>query len=89
MDSAELDTKEGTVSVPWLNLCKIIHGGNFVEVTGGVHQGWSGMVVEVDMIGLVASIIPTGDEKMSLNCSEVCPILHEHPALALILPLDI
>jgi hypothetical protein len=88
-DSAELDTKEGTVSIPWLNLCKVIHGGNFVEVTGGEHQGWTGIVVKVDMISMVASIIPTGDENMSLNCSEVCPILHEHPALALIFPLDI
>ena len=90
-DSAELDTKEGTVSVPWLKLCKVIHGGDFVEVTGGVHQGWMGMVVEVDMICLVATIIPqaTGDGKMSLNCSEVCPVLHEHPALALIFPPDI
>ena len=88
-DSAELDTEEGTVSVPWLKLCKVIHGGNFVEVMGGEHQGWTGLVVEVDMSYLVASIIPTGDENMSLNCSEVCPILHEHPGPALIFPLDI
>jgi hypothetical protein len=47
------------------------------------------MVVEVNMIDLVANIIPTGDEKMTLDCNEVCPILNEHPALALISPLDI
>ena len=84
-DSAELDTEEGTVSVPWLKLCKVIRGGDFVEVTGGIHQGWTGIVVKVHMSYLVASIIPTGDEKESLNCSEVCPILHDHPALALII----
>ena len=88
--SAEVDTsEEGTVSIPWLKICKVIHAGNFVEVTGGEHQGWTGIVVKVDMSSLVASIIPTGDENMSLNCSEVCPILHEHPAPALIFLLDI
>ena len=88
-DSAELDTKEGTVSVPWLKLCKVIRRGDFVEVTGGEHHGWTKIVVKVDMSSLVASIIPTGGKNMTFNCSKVCPILHEHPALALIFPLDI
>lgn len=88
-NSVELDTKDsGTVSVPWLKICKVICGGDFVEVTGGIHQGWTGWVVKVDMMDQVANIIPTRDEETQLSdCSKVCPTLNEYPFTHI--PLDI
>ena len=44
-DSVELSTEEGIVCVPWLKVHKVIREGDFVEVTGGVHLGWTGWVV--------------------------------------------
>ena len=80
-NSVELDTKDlGIISVPWLKICKVIHGGDFVEVTGGIHQGWTGWVVDIDMINLVAEIIPAREEAtQSSDCSKVCPTLDEYP----------
>jgi hypothetical protein len=88
-NSVELNTKDsGTVSVPWLKICKVIRGGDFVEITGGIHQGRTGWVVEVNMINLVANIIPTKDEETQLSdCSKVCPTLNEYPFTHI--PLDI
>ena len=87
-NSVELDIKDsGTVSVPWLKICKVIHGGDFVEVTGGIHQGWTGWVVEVNMINLVANIIPTRDEETRLSdCSKVCQHLMNTVIHVLIFP---
>jgi hypothetical protein len=88
-NSVELDIKDsGTVSVPWSKIWKAIHVGDFVEVTGGIHEGWTGWVVEVDMINGVANIIPTKDEEMqSSDCSKVCPTRNGYHVL--ISPLDI
>ena len=44
-DSVELSTEEGVVCVPWLKVHKVIREEDFVEVTGGVHLGWTGWVV--------------------------------------------
>jgi ribosomal protein L24 len=79
-NSVELDTKDsGTVSIPWLKICKILRGGDFVEVTGGIHQGSTGWVVEVNMNNLVANIISIRDEETQMfDCSKVCPTLNEY-----------
>jgi len=88
-NSVELDTKDsGTISVPWSKICKVIHGGDFVEVTGGIHQGWTGWVVEVDMISRVANIISTKDEEMhSSDCSKVCPTPNGYHVLIFLLDI--
>ena len=79
-DSAELDTNEGIVCVGWLNICKIIRVGDFVEVTGGMHEGKSGWVEEVDISSCtqVANVIQLVDEeKPQSDRCEVCPISNE------------
>ena len=77
-DSAELDTDEGIICVGWLKICKIIHVGDFVEVTGGMHKGQSGWVEEVDLDTKVANVTQLVDEeKPQSDRCEVCPILNE------------
>ena len=77
-DSAELDTNEGICCVHWLNICKIICVGDFVEVTGGMHKGQHGWVDEVNLYTQVANIIRLVDkEKPVFDRCEVCPIPNE------------
>jgi hypothetical protein len=75
-DSAELDTDEGIVCVRWLDICKDIRVGDFVEVTGGMHQGQRCWVDEVQLADQVANVIQLVEkEKLSeSDRTEVCPI---------------
>jgi hypothetical protein len=51
-DAVELSTEEGTVCVPWLKIRRVLHRGDFVEVTGGMYLGCRGWVNELhEMIG--------------------------------------
>ena len=77
-DSAELDTKEGIVVVPWTAVCKVIRIGDFVEVSCGLHKGQKGWVDEVTIWSQVANIIRMVDEeKPTSDRVEVHPILSE------------
>jgi transcription elongation factor len=49
-DAAELSTEEGTICVPWLNIRRVIHQGDFVEVTGGMYLGCRGWVGELQQL---------------------------------------
>jgi transcription elongation factor len=60
---AELDTDEGIICVGWLKICKVIHIGDFVKVTGGMHKGQSGWVEEVDLYYRLANIIKLVDKE--------------------------
>jgi transcription elongation factor len=77
-DSVELSTEEGIVCVPWLKVCKVFREGDFVEVTGGVHLGWTGWVVRlyqekgsredgITFVGPVATIIKIEDRDKLLS----------------------
>ena len=44
-DSIELTTMEGIVKVPWLFVRKVVREGDYVEITGDMHQGQAGWVV--------------------------------------------
>jgi ribosomal protein L24 len=87
-DSVDVTTKEGIVNVPWLDIRKIFHEGDYVEITGGMYQGQTGWVVKTDYVqeqaGLVktwygnhvATIILQCEEKEALlSGMEVCQIL--------------
>ena len=75
-----MDTKEGTVVVPWMAICKVLHIGDFIEVTGGLHKEQKGWVDEVDLRTQVANIIRMVDEETSFSDNvEVRPILNENP----------
>ena len=82
-DAAELDTKEGTVIVPWMAICKVLRIGDFVEVTGGLHKEQKGWVDNVDLSSRVANIIRMVDERKPFSDhAEVHPILNENPFCA-------
>jgi ribosomal protein L24 len=73
-DLAELETDEGILYVPWVKICKIIHVGDFVEVTGGMHKGQKGWVDKVDFDFQIANVIHLVDkEKLVSDHCEVCP----------------
>jgi len=84
-DSVDLATKEGIVKACWLEICKVVHVGDYVEITGGTYQGKTGWVVGVRDFGIlgvpghnqVASIILHFEEKDALLSDglEVCQIL--------------
>jgi hypothetical protein len=38
----DLDTKEGIVSVPWIDILKVMQPGDYVEITGGPCRGQTG-----------------------------------------------
>jgi hypothetical protein len=61
-DAAELDTKEGIVIVPWMDICKVVCIGDFVEVTGGLHKEQRGWVDQVDLEVKLANIIAMADD---------------------------
>jgi hypothetical protein len=82
-DSAELETDEGIVVVPWITICKAIEIGDFVEVTSGLRglqkdQGW---VDQVDLLYTrMANIIRMPDEgKPFSDHPEVRPISNHCP----------
>lgn len=77
-DSVEISTDEGIVCVPWIKIRKIIHRGDFVEVTGGMYLGWTGWVGEFDeqraslddkfhIGGQIANIIKLEDKDKPLS----------------------
>jgi len=99
-DSVEISTEEGIVPVPWLKIRKVIHQGDFVEVTGGMYLGQTGWVAELHELGgsmgddgvvlQVANIITIEDKERPLSeRTQVFLILFECSALVLIFPLDI
>jgi hypothetical protein len=76
-DTVDMDTGEGIVSVGWMDICKFVRIGDFVEVTGGVHKGQKGWVDEVVLTFLcqVANIIQLVDgERPVADRTKVCPI---------------
>jgi transcription elongation factor len=78
-DAVELDTKEGTVIVPWMAICKVFRIGDFVEVTGGLHKEQKGWVDVVDLHRGVANIIRMVDERKPFSDhAEVRTILNEN-----------
>jgi transcription antitermination factor NusG len=92
-DSVELSTEEGIVCVPWFSIRKVIRQGDFVEVTGGLYQGWSGWVAELKeeqrwlgdtlISGQVANIVKIEDKEKPLSdCTQVFPIPIKSPACA-------
>jgi transcription elongation factor len=77
-DAVELSTEEGTVCVPWLKIRRVIHQGDFVEVTGGMYLGCRGWVGELQdqtgslgdhlrFTGQVANIIKIEDKDKPLS----------------------
>ena len=75
---AELDTKEGIVIVPWMAICKVVHIGNFIEVTGGLHKEQKGWVDGVNT--QVVNIIRMVDEERPISDHvEMHPILNKCP----------
>lgn len=43
IDSVEVElAEEGIVNVPWLDICKDINVGDYVEITGGEYRGRTG-----------------------------------------------
>ncbi len=62
-DLAELDTDEGILYVRWLDFFKVIVVGDYVEVTGGMHKGQRGWVVNMDPYGQVAEVVRSVDEE--------------------------
>lgn len=78
-DAAELDTNEGIICVHWSKICKIINVGDFVEVTGGMHEGQSGWVewVTMTLYAQVADVFQVDKEKPQSDRCEVCPISNE------------
>jgi ribosomal protein L24 len=83
-DSLEFTTSHGLLRATWSEVCKFIREGDFVEVTGGMHRGRRGWVVDVDLLKGEANIVPIGDDKT--DCAEVCSPPTEHPDLVLIFP---
>lgn len=82
-DAVELDTEEGIVVVPWVAICKVVHIGDFVEVSGGLHKEQKGWVDEVELKTQVANVIRMVDEGKPISDHvEVCPILNECPLQA-------
>ena len=78
-DSAEVNTDEGIPCFrSWLQICKAICVGDFVEVTFGIHNGQRGWVDEVNLYSQAANVIQLVDEEKPLSdrC-EVCTILNE------------
>jgi len=80
-DAVELSTDEGIILVPWLQIRKVMHQGDFVEVTGGTYLGWTGWVGELHeqtgsmgddedftrISGQVATIIKLEDKDRALS----------------------
>ena len=77
-DAVELSTEEGTVCVPWLKIKRVLHEGDFVEVTGGKYLGCRGWVGELRemfgsqdndyrLVGKVANIINIEDKDKPLS----------------------
>jgi hypothetical protein len=96
-DTVEVSTEEGIVCVPWLKIRKVIHQGDFVEVTGGMYLGQTGWVVGLqDLAGTsvdhyfsiqMANILKIEDKEKQLSeRSQVFPILFECLALVLMFP---
>jgi transcription elongation factor len=78
-DAVELDTKEGTVIVPWMSIYKVLRIGDFVEVMGGLHKEQKGWVNEVNLDCGVANIIRMVDERKPFSDhAEVRTILNEN-----------
>jgi len=71
-DSVALTTQEGIVNIPWLDICKIIHEGDYVEITGGMYQGETGWVVLVTPENVATIILQC---KVLSDRMEVCQIL--------------
>ena len=67
-DSAELDTE---VVVPWVAICKVIRVGDYVEVTGGMHKGQSGWVVNMDLYDHLVDVIFVVNEEKILESTQV------------------
>jgi hypothetical protein len=74
----ELPSKEGVISVPWVNIRKRIHVGDFVEVTGGGNQGQTGWVDHQGKIGVefdekydLVQIVGLPHEGVPLVCGSV------------------
>ena len=99
-DTVEVSTEEGIVCVSWLKIRKVIHQGDFVEVTGGMYLGQTGWVVGLeDLTGWsvdhyfsiqMVNILKTEDKGKQLSESiQVFSILFECLALVLTIPLDI
>jgi hypothetical protein len=79
-DSLELSTEEGIVCVPWLKVRKVVRQGSFVAVTGGMYQGRTGWVADLEeqvgymddhdirikLMGQMANIVEIGDEETPL-----------------------
>ena len=86
-DSLEFTTSHGLLRATWSEVCKFIREGDFVEVTGGMHRGRRGWVVDVDLREGAANIVPIGDDERQLaDCAEVRSPPTEHPDLVLIFP---
>jgi hypothetical protein len=66
-DSAEVETDEGTVIVPWVAICKVINVGDFVEVTGGSQKEQRGWVDEVDLRTRLANVISLVDGERPIS----------------------
>jgi ribosomal protein L24 len=62
-------TKEGVLNnVGWLDICKVIHEGDFVEITGGDYQGQTGWVDQV--VYQTVSIIRVLEKHSAISLSE-------------------
>ena len=70
-DSVEVDlsTHEGIVCVSWMDIRKVIHPGDYVEITGGVYRGRTGWFHEIRHLlqrEEVASVVELKDTEKSL-----------------------
>jgi transcription elongation factor len=68
-NSVDFMTKEGVLNnVGWLFICKVIHEGDFVEITGGDYQGQTGWVDQV--VYQKASIVRVLEKHSAISLSE-------------------
>ena len=56
-ESADVDTKDGIVTLSWLKFCKVVCEGDFVEITDGNHREQTGWVDVVESHSQVVNII--------------------------------
>jgi hypothetical protein len=85
--SADVDTKDGIVTLPWSKIRKVVCEGDFVEITSGNHRGQTGWVGVINPYSQVVNIIRSRDEnhdKLSSDCS-VCQIPSEFPCAHILL----
>lgn len=80
-DSAELATDEGIICVRLVNVCKVIRAGDYVEVTGGIHKGQKGWVVNLILDTQVVEVVRVVDEEKPIPQS---PEMFEVPANLLV-----